>query len=110
MNAKMLTKFIRQLIKVTERKIFLILDNLRVHHAQAVQEWLKDYREKIELSFSPGLFPGMEFWRIFELRSESRGACTLTGSRYRWSHEKSARSHENIVEVTGQGERVLQPS
>ena len=60
MNAKMLTKFIKQLIKVTERKIFLILANLRVRHARVVQEWLKDYMENIEFFFSPGLFPGME--------------------------------------------------
>jgi transposase len=33
MNAKMFIKFIKQLLKEADRKIFLILDNLRVHHA-----------------------------------------------------------------------------
>ena len=38
-------------------KIFLILDNLRVHHARVVQEWLKDYTEHIELFFLPAYSP-----------------------------------------------------
>jgi len=59
-KAKILTKLMKQLIRDTERKIFLILANLRVRHARVVQEWLKDYMENIELFFSPGLFLGME--------------------------------------------------
>jgi len=59
-NAKILTQLMKQLIKDTERKIFLILADLRVCHARVVQEWLKDYMENIEFFFSPGLFPGME--------------------------------------------------
>jgi transposase len=57
MNAKMFMKFIKQLLKGAEKKIFLILDNLRVHHARVVQEWLKDYTEKIELFFLPAYSP-----------------------------------------------------
>ena len=53
----MLTKIIKHLIKDTERKIFLILDNLRVHHARVVKAWLQDYTEKIELVFLPVYAP-----------------------------------------------------
>jgi len=57
MNAKMFIKFIKQLIKGADKKIFLILDNMRVHHARVVKEWLKDYTEKIELFFLPAYSP-----------------------------------------------------
>lgn len=49
----MFIKFIKQLIKDADRKIYLILDNLRVHHARVVKEWMEDYTEKIELFFLP---------------------------------------------------------
>ena len=49
MNAKMFIKFIKQLIKDSDKKIFLILDNMRVHHARIVKVWLEDYTQRIEL-------------------------------------------------------------
>lgn len=57
MNAKVLTKFIKQLIQEADRKIFLILDNLRVHHARVVKAWLTKYTEQIELFFLPAYSP-----------------------------------------------------
>jgi transposase len=57
MNAKMFIKFIKQLLKDADRKIFLILDNLRVHHARVVKDWLKDYTKEIELFFLPAYSP-----------------------------------------------------
>jgi hypothetical protein len=35
-----LIEFLDALIKDTDRKVFLILDNLRVHHAKPVKAWL----------------------------------------------------------------------
>ncbi len=35
------------------RKIFLVVDNLRVHHAKQVSEWLQDKSDRIELVFLP---------------------------------------------------------
>jgi len=57
MNAKMFIKFIKQLLKEADRKIFLILDNLRVHHARVVKDWLKNYTKAIELFFLPAYSP-----------------------------------------------------
>ncbi len=57
MNAQMLIKFLKQLMKGADKKIFLILDNLRVHHAKVVKEWLQDYTDKIELFFLPAYSP-----------------------------------------------------
>lgn len=49
--------FLKRLIKDVKRKIFLIVDNLRVHHAKKVQEWVKENYNKIELFFIPAYTP-----------------------------------------------------
>jgi len=38
---------------MASRKVFLILDNLRVHHGREVKEWLEDHREQIEVFHLP---------------------------------------------------------
>jgi transposase len=54
-------KFLTRLIKRARRKIFLIVDNLRVHKAKAVLAWVAERAERIELfhlpSYSPELNP-----------------------------------------------------
>lgn len=39
------------------RKVFLILDNLRVHHAKVLKPWLEAHRHEIELFFIPSYSP-----------------------------------------------------
>jgi len=57
MTSKVLIKFLSRLVKDSDRKIFLILDNLRVHHSKAVGYWLEANKEKIELFFLPPYAP-----------------------------------------------------
>jgi transposase len=57
MNSDVLILFLTQLIKTKERKTFLILDNLRVHHSKVVKDWLVGKEEKIELFFLPAYSP-----------------------------------------------------
>jgi transposase len=57
MNSQTLIKFMRRLVKDSRRKVFLILDNLRVHHSKPVKEWLEANNEKIELFFLPSYSP-----------------------------------------------------
>ena len=61
MNAQRLLQFFKQLIKAVNKKVFLILDNLRVHHAKLVKEWLatKRHAQKIEVFFLPAYSPEM---------------------------------------------------
>ncbi|KAF1018049.1 MAG: hypothetical protein E5299_00119 [Burkholderia gladioli] len=41
MNADILRDFLKRLIKdMHNKKVFLILDNLKVHHAKPVKAWL----------------------------------------------------------------------
>jgi transposase len=57
-NAAMFLDCMERLIKHAHgRKVFLILDNLRVHHAKVLQPWLAHYKDLIELFFIPSYSP-----------------------------------------------------
>lgn len=57
MNSGTLIKFIKLLIRESTRKIFLVLDNLKVHHSYLVGAWLDKHKEQIEVSFLPSYSP-----------------------------------------------------
>lgn len=62
-TAQTLIKFLKRLIKDAGRMVYLILDNLRVHHAKLVQAWLEEDEVQKSLrifylpSYSPELNP-----------------------------------------------------
>lgn len=56
-NADRLIEFLGALIKDTPRKVFLILDNLRVHHSKLVKAWVAERADKIELFYLPSYSP-----------------------------------------------------
>jgi transposase len=57
MNAEVFIRFLNQLIKSQNNKVFLILDNLRVHHSKIVKKWGEENLEKIELFYLPSYSP-----------------------------------------------------
>jgi transposase len=57
LNADILIDFMRRLIRNAPKKIFLILDNLRVHHAKPVKAWLAANAEHIEVFYLPSYSP-----------------------------------------------------
>lgn len=57
LNAKILIRFLKRLIQSAQRKVFLILDNLRVHHAKVVREWLAKQVEHLEVFYLPSYSP-----------------------------------------------------
>lgn len=52
-TAHVFLNFLKRLTKGSKTKIFLILDNLRVHHAKILQPWLEENKDKIELFYLP---------------------------------------------------------
>ena len=56
-NADKLIEFLDALVKDAGRKVFLILDNLRVHHSKPVKTWVEEHKEKIELLYLPSYSP-----------------------------------------------------
>ena len=57
LNVAILLHFRMRLIKDAKAKIFLILDNLRIHHAKFVTAWAEANSDKIELFFMPPYAP-----------------------------------------------------
>ena len=57
MNQQRLIRFMERLIRASKQKVFLILDNLRVHHGKLVSAWLEKHKEKIEVFFLPPYAP-----------------------------------------------------
>ena len=61
MTAKLFIVFLARLTDGADKKIFLIVDNLKLHEAAAVREWVADHQERIELfpipKYSPELNP-----------------------------------------------------
>ncbi len=57
MNAALFIVFLTRLLAGASKKIFLIVDNLSVHEAAAVEQWLADKKEKIEVFFLPKYAP-----------------------------------------------------
>lgn len=56
-NSDRLIEFLEALIKDADRKVFLILDNLRVHHSKPVKAWVAERKDKIEVFYLPSYSP-----------------------------------------------------
>ena len=63
-NHERLIEFFESLVRDAGRKVFLILDNLSVHHCKPVKTWLVEYQAQIEVFYLPSYSP--------ELNSEER--------------------------------------
>ena len=59
MNADLLIKFLKRLIRSVGRKVILILDNLRVHHSKVLKSWLEANKNLIELYYLPSYSPDL---------------------------------------------------
>ncbi len=57
LNTAIFLQFLRRLIKDADRKLFVIVDNLRVHRAKSVTAWVADNVERIELFYLPPYAP-----------------------------------------------------
>ncbi len=57
MNQQRLIRFMQRLVRASEQKVFLILDNLKVHHGKLAAAWLEKHKDKIEVFFLPPYAP-----------------------------------------------------
>lgn len=60
LNTTILIDFLRRLIRGQTRKLFLILDNLRVQHAKQVKAWLAEHADAIEVFYLPSYSPELK--------------------------------------------------
>lgn len=57
LNADILIDFLKRLVRSAGRKVYLILDNLRVHHSKPVKAWLAEHKDQIEVFYLPSYSP-----------------------------------------------------
>jgi transposase len=79
MTQQKLKIFCTRLIKTVRHKVFLILDNLKVHHGKLFKKWVADNRDKIEVfylpSYSPERNPDEYFNGALKREIEKYGDC-----------------------------------
>lgn len=56
-DAARLIEFMQSIVKDVSRKVFLVMDNLKVHHSKPVQKWLKEHQAEIEVFYLPSYSP-----------------------------------------------------
>ena len=59
LDADLFITFLERLIRSNDRKVFLILDNLRIHHAKVVKAWVEEHCDAIELFYLPAYSPDL---------------------------------------------------
>lgn len=103
-TAQVFIKFLEQLIKTSDKKIHLVLDNLRVHHAKLVKAWLEDKTSKIELHYLPSYSP--------ELNPDEYLNCDLkakfrTDIPTRKKGEMKIKMLKHMTDIQNQPQRVI---
>lgn len=56
-NVDRFIEFLQKVIDSSEKKVYMIVDNLRVHHAKLVTAWVEQYKDKIALFYLPPYSP-----------------------------------------------------
>jgi hypothetical protein len=97
MNAEVLIEFMRRLVKDAKRKVIMILDNLRVHHAKMVKSWLEKRTEQIEVFYLSAYYT--------ELNPDEHLNCHLKAGIH---SGKQARSKSQLRRKATRNMRMLQ--
>ncbi len=98
MTAKVLIRFMKRLIKDAKRKVFLILDNLKVHHSKLVKAWLSKYQKDIAVFYLPAYSPDMNPDEY--LNSDLKAGIGASSSAKNQSDlEKKVRQHMRMLQT-----------
>ena len=88
LDGALLIRFMGRLMRQARgRKVYLILDNLRVHHCAPVKAWIAGHHEQIAVhhlpSYSPELNPDERLNRSLKSKLEQLPAAKDEGSLHR---------------------------
>lgn len=102
-TAVVMIRFLERLLKDADKKVFLILDNLRVHHSRKVKQWLDGKEERIELFFLPSYSPELnpDEYLNADLKSRMNAGEPVRGKQHM---KKKVLSH--LRSIQKQPERV----
>lgn len=98
MDSDKLIDFMRRLVHDSLKKVFLILDNLRVHHSKKVQLWLENHKNEIEVFYLPPYAP--EYNSDELVNSDlKRSVATKASSQSKDEFEHNIRSHLKSLQL-----------
>ena len=102
-NHERLIEFFESLIKDAGRKVFLILDNLGVHHCKPVKAWVAAHSDQIEVFYLPSYSP--------ELNPEERLNADLkqvirSKVQVRTKEKLRAATESHMTDIASKPERV----
>lgn len=96
MNSKRFITFLKRLIQGSEKKIFLIVDNLKVHHSKPVKAWVEQNREYVELFYLPSYSPELNPDEYLN-GDMKRSISNKPSPKNQGQLEKNVRSHLNLL-------------
>jgi transposase len=56
-NVDRFIEFLQKVIDSSDKKVYMIVDNLRVHHAKLVTEWIEEHKNRIAIFYLPPYSP-----------------------------------------------------
>ena len=77
LDSTLFLMFLKKQIKDSKKKIFLIVDNLRVHKSKVVMEWVKKHEDKITLFFPTTVRSTIQPSRVIKQHLQARYAQKL---------------------------------
>ena len=98
MNSDKLIDFMRRLVHDSTKKVFLILDNLRVHHSKKVQTWLEKHRDEIEIFYLPPYAPEYNPDKLVN-SDLKRSVGSMASSQSKEKLEHNVRSHLKSLQL-----------
>ena len=102
-NADRLIEFMESLVKDVPRKVFLVMDNLKVHHCKPVMAWLEENKDGIEAFYLPSYSP--ELNPDERLNADLKHAITTSVPR-RTRQGLRKKTEEHMTMVASTPERV----
>jgi len=97
LTAPMLIRFLRRLIRSTNRKVFLILDNLNVHKAAMVRAWVAAHADQVAVFYLPAYAPELNPDEYLN-GDLTLGVAAKLPARTKPELAKAARSHLRMLQ------------
>jgi transposase len=95
-NADLFIEFLQRLHLDAGKKIFVIVDNLRVHHSKVVKAWVAEHKQKVELFYLPSYSP--ELNPDERLNADLKHAiCTAVPVRTKARLRQATEEHMNTI-------------
>lgn len=97
-------RFLKQLIKGSKKKVYLILDNLIIHHCKVVKAWLEGKEASIELFFLPSYSPELnpDEYLNCDLKAKIRAS-----EPTRKKGEMKAKMFKHLKSIQAQPKRII---